>query len=81
MSLGDLPVINLVDDNTPGPIASFNQGGFVNSQWRWYNLTSLNSHLDSPDTDIRTYMVVVRNITVSNAPSYFIVPFPYANST
>jgi hypothetical protein len=81
MSFGDLPIVSLVDDNTPGPIASFNQGGFGTAQWRWYNINVLDSDLDSPDQDIKTYMVVVRNITVTNAPSYFVVPFPYANST
>jgi hypothetical protein len=62
-------------------IVSFNQGGVGTAQWRWYDLSILDSYLDTPDTDIKTYLLIVRNFTATNAPSYFLVPFPYANTT
>jgi hypothetical protein len=66
---------------TVGPYGSVENGGIgVSITWKWYDITQIETNLNSPDNDIRTHMLVIRGITVTGS-SFMNIPFQFVNPT
>jgi hypothetical protein len=66
---------------TVGPYGSVENGGIDTSiTWKWYDITQIETNLNSPDNDIKTYMLVIRGITVTGS-SFMNILFQFVNPT